>query len=156
MSELRFELDALTSLEVRELVETHLATMHAQSPPESTHALAIDELQGDAVQFWSVWLGDELVGCGALKQLSPDDGEIKSMHIRVAWRKRGFAVRLLEHIETAARAAGFSRLWLETGSMAEYEPARRLYASFGYAECGPFADYVEDPNSTFMTKTLAR
>lgn len=151
---LRFELDPLTSTAVRELVATHLATMHAVSPPGSCHALEIDGLQGDDLQFWSVWSDGELVGCGGLKTLSPTDGEIKSMHVRERWRGRGVAARILAHIEDAARARGLERLWLETGSQAAFEPARRLYAAFGYTECGPFGDYAEDPNSTFMSREL--
>lgn len=151
---LRFELDPLTAPAVRELIATHLGAMRAASPPESVHALEVDGLRHPDIQFWSVWGGDELVGCGALKTLSASDGEIKSMHVREASRGRGFASRILLHIEGAARARGLSRLWLETGSMAEFEPARRLYASFGYISCGPFADYVDDPSSTFMTKGL--
>lgn len=151
---LRFELDPLTSPEVRELIAMHLATMRAASPPESVHALEPDGLARPDVQFWSVWVETELVGCGALETLSPTDGEIKSMHVRAAWRGRGLAARILTHLEDAARAQGMSRLWLETGSMVEFEPARRLYAAFGYTECDPFADYVQDPNSTFMTKRL--
>jgi putative acetyltransferase len=151
---LRFELDPITSTAVRELVATHLATMHAASPPGSCHALAVEELQSRDVQFWSVWSDDELVGCGALETLSATDGEIKSMHVREGWRGRGLAARILAHLEDAARARGLERLWLETGSQAAFEPARRLYAAFGYSECGPFGDYTEDPNSTFMTRRL--
>ena len=152
--QLRFERDDLVSRRVRNLIATHLATMRAQSPPESVHALEIDALRAPDVAFWSAWLGDELVGCCALKTLPLYEGEIKSMHVLSAWRGRGFASRMLEHIEAAARAAGMTRLWLETGSTVEFEPARRLYASFGYVECGPFADYGDDPCSTFMTRSL--
>ncbi len=151
---LRFELDPLTSPAVRNVVATHLAIMRSQSPPESVHALAIGALQAPEVKFWSAWLGPDVVGCGALVALSPDDGEIKSMHVLAAWRGRGFAAELLTHIEAEARAASLSRLWLETGSMVEFEAARKLYASFGYVECGPFGNYADDPNSTFMTKRL--
>jgi putative acetyltransferase len=151
---LRFELDPLTSPAVRQLIATHLATMRAASPPESIHALDPGGLTRPDVQFWSVWVEAELVGCGALQTLSPTDGEIKSMHVRAAWRGRGLAARILTHIEDVARTRGMSRLWLETGSMVEFEPARRLYTAFGYTECDPFADYVDDPSSTFMTKPL--
>lgn len=151
---LRFEPDPLSAPAVRELIATHLRTMRALSPPESTHALEIDGLKQPGMQFWSVWRGPELVGCGALKRLSAKDGEIKSMHVLEAWRGRGIAAQILLYIEQAARSLGLSRLWLETGSMPAFEPARRLYRSHGYSLCGPFGEYREDPNSTFMTKDL--
>jgi putative acetyltransferase len=150
----RFELDPLTAEPVRGLVATHLAVMHAQSPQQSVHALEIDGLQGDDVRFWSVWVDDELVGCGALKRLSDTEAEIKSMHVQQQWRGKGLAQAILRHLEAQARRDGVERLSLETGSQDTFEPARRLYASFGYVECGPFATYVPDPNSTFMTKRL--
>ncbi len=151
---LRFQLDTLTAPAVRDLVATHLRTMRAQSPACSAHALEIDALRGPDLRFWSVWSDEDLVGCGALKRLSPAHGELKSMHIRTGWRRRGLAARLLTHLEEQAIAAGRHRLSLETGSQAAFAPARQLYASFGYLPCEPFGSYVEDPNSAFMSKSL--
>ena len=150
----RFELDPLTAEPVRGLIATHLELMRSQSPEESVHALAIDGLQAADVRFWSVWVGEELVGCGAIKRHGGGLGEIKSMHVRQTWRGKGVAQAILRHLEAEASNVGIERLSLETGSQDEFEPARRLYASFGYVECGPFADYELDPNSTFMTKRL--
>ena len=151
---LRFELESLSSPEVRQLITEHLEVMRSQTPPESVHALEIEQLKSPGVELWSVWMGDELVGCGALKRLSATDGEIKSMHVRARFRGRGIAARIVEHIETVARARGLQRLSLETGAQPEFEAARRLYRATGYRECGPFGDYADDPVSTFMTKTL--
>jgi putative acetyltransferase len=61
---------------------------------------------------------------------------------------------VLEHLMREARARAYERLSLETGSMAAFAPARKLYEAFGFAYCGPFGDYVEDPNSVFMTCRL--
>jgi putative acetyltransferase len=151
---LRFEIDPLTSEAVRDLVATHLRVMRSQSPACSVHALEIEGLQAADITFWSVWIGTSLAGCGALKDLSPTEGEIKSMHVQAHWRGQRLGSQILTHIEAAARARSMIRVSLETGSQDEFEPARRLYASFGYVECGPFGSYVPDPNSTFMTKAL--
>ena len=151
---LRLELDPLTSAPVRELIETHLRLMRSQSPACSVRALEIEGLRAPGIRFWSAWINDELVGCGALKQFTPSAGEIKSMHVVSAWRGHGIAAKILAHIESAARSHGITHLSLETGSQDGFEPARQLYASFGYVECGPFGAYPDDPNSTYMTKLL--
>lgn len=106
------------------------------------------------VTFWSLWDCGELLGCGALKTLGESSGEIKSMRTAQAHRRRGVAGRLLEHIIDVAERQHLNRLFLETGSMAEFSAARALYERFGFDYCAPFADYVEDPNSVFMQKVL--
>lgn len=146
--------DDLSGPEVAELLREHLEGMARLSPPESTHALDIEGLREPAVTFWSVWVGAELVGCGALKELDEHHGEIKSMRTASSHRRKGVAKRLLEHMLAEGRRRGYRRISLETGSQDGFEPARRLYAEFGFTECAPFADYVEDPNSVFMTKEL--
>jgi putative acetyltransferase len=124
------------------------------SPPESTHALDLDALRSPRISFWTAWDGATLLGCGALKELDPTHGEIKSMHTAQRHRGRGVASRLLGHIVAQARSRSYRRLSLETGSMDAYAPARALYARFGFVDTGPFADYVLDPNSVFMTLDL--
>ena len=146
--------DDLTGAEIAELLREHLANMADNSPPESVHALPIEQLRKPDITFWSVWDGSQLLGCGALKELDPRHGEIKSMRTASAHRRKGVAARLLEHILDEARRRKYNRVSLETGSMAAFIPAHRLYTKFGFKECGPFAQYVEDPNSIFMTKEL--
>jgi putative acetyltransferase len=148
--------DDLSGPEIRALLEEHLRSMYAITPPESVHALDIAELRQPDVTFWSAWSGSELVGCGALRELDPRHGEIKSMRTVSARRRRGVGRAMLTHIVAEARRRSYERLSLETGSMQEFEPARRLYASFGFAVCAPFGDYREDPNSVFMTRALGR
>ena len=147
--------DDLRGPEIRELLEEHLRNMRAISPPESVHALDLDGLRRPEITFWTVWSDDTLLGCGALKQLDATHGEIKSMRTANAHQRKGVARAVLEHILAEARACSYRRLSLETGSLPPFVPARTLYESFGFAYCGPFADYVEDPNSVFMTKVLA-
>jgi putative acetyltransferase len=126
--------------------------MYNISPPESVHALDLDGLRKPEITFWTVWSGIELLGCGALKELDAHHGEIKSMRTAGAHRRKGVARAVLIHIISEARNRGYTRLSLETGSQPAFEPARRLYESFGFRECGPFDGYTEDPNSVFMTR----
>lgn len=146
--------DDLAGAEIRGLLEEHLADMRAISPPESVHALDLDGLRRPEITFWTAWSGNALLGCGALKELSPDHGEVKSMRTARAHRRGGVARAMLAHIVAEARRRGYERLSLETGSMAEFAPARALYESFGFGYCGPFAGYVDDPNSVFMTRAF--
>ncbi len=140
---------------VVELLQTHLTRARAETARGSAHALDLSGLREPEVTFWSAWEGDAVVGVGALKRLSADHGEVKSMHTAEAARGRGVASAVLGHIMAAARARGMSRLSLETGSWPYFAPARTLYARHGFVECGPFAEYREDPNSVFMTLVLA-
>lgn len=151
---MEIKLDDLTGPEVAALIGEHLQGMALHSPPESIHALNLDELKKPEITFWSAWEQDELLGCGALKELDGQHGEIKSMRTATAHLRKGVAKRILAHIIEEAKRRGYLRLSLETGSMEAFEPAKRLYASFGFQYCEPFSDYIEDPNSVFMTKEL--
>ncbi len=151
---MRIELDDLTHPAVHALLAEHLSNMHQLSPPESVHALDLAALRQADITFWCAWEGAELLGCGALKELSPSHGEVKSMRTARAHLRNGVARAILGRIIEEARRRRYERLSLETGSLAAFQPAQRLYASFGFTYCGPFADYVEDPNSVFMTRTL--
>jgi putative acetyltransferase len=151
---LRIERDDLTRPAIHALLAEHLRSMHELSPPESVHALDLSGLKRPDVTFWSVWDGDVLVGCGALKELDPTHGEVKSMRTPLALRRRGAGRAMLAHILATARERGYKRLSLETGTAAAFAPAHRLYESAGFAFCGPFGDYAEDPHSVFMTLAL--
>jgi len=153
---MQIRVDDLAGAEIRALLAEHLDDMHQLSPPESVHALDVTALRKSEITFWTVWAGRELLGCGALKELTPAHGEIKSMRTASAHRRKGVARVMLQHIIAEARRRSYARLSLETGSMSAFEPARRLYESFGFTYCSPFADYAEDPNSVFLTRTLER
>ena len=146
--------DDLQGPEIAVLLTEHLEDMAAASPPESCHTLDLNGLRQPEITFWSVWDGPELVGCGALKALSPEHAEIKSMRTARPHHRKGVATLLLQHLITEAKGRGYHRLSLETGSMAFFEPAHRLYRKFGFEPCKPFSNYVEDPNSLFMSKVL--
>ena len=139
---------------VQALLAHHFRTARAQTAPGSAHALDLSRLRSPDIQFWSAWEGDRVIGIGALKRLSASHGEIKSMHTDQAHRRTGVASAMLRHIIASARGMGLSRLSLETGSWAYFDPARALYRRHGFAECPPFDNYVLDPNSVFMTLEL--
>ena len=151
---MRIERDDLSRREVHALLKEHLDNMYELSPPESVHALDLSKLRSADITFWTVWDGSGLLGCGALKELSPTHGEVKSMRTPKGQRRRGAGRAVLAHIIETARERGYDRLSLETGSQPGFEPARQLYRSVGFTECGPFADYTNDPNSFFMTLEL--
>jgi putative acetyltransferase len=143
---MHIRIDDLSGPEIRELLEEHLASMRRHSPPESVHALPIEELRKPEITFWTVWENDEL--------LDAQHGEIKSMRTASRHLRKGVAQTLLRHIIGEATRRGYLRLSLETGSMAVFEPARQLYVRHGFTVCEPFANYVRDPNSICMTIEL--
>jgi len=151
---MEIKLDDLSGSHIAALIAEHLHGMTLLSPPESIHALNLEGLKKPEITFWSAWEDEELLGCGALKQLDEQHGELKSMRTASAHLRKGVARRVMEHIIEEAKRRGYRRLSLETGSMEDFAPARTLYASFGFQDCGPFADYEEDPNSVFMTMEL--
>jgi putative acetyltransferase len=151
---MEIRVDDLRGREVIQLLHTHLQSMAEQSPPESVHALDLEGLRQPEVTFWSVWQASELMGCGALKELDPRHGEIKSMRTVSSHLRKGVASHLICHMLDEARRRSYARLSLETGSTEGFAPARRLYARFGFESCAPFAAYVEDPFSVFMTREL--
>ena len=146
--------DDLTGVEIRALLETHFAGMLANSPAESCHFLDFDGLNAPDVTFWSIWDGDKLTGCGALKELSNDHGEIKSMRTHGDHLRKGAGTAMLIHIISEGRRRRYQRLSLETGSSEGFLPARTLYEAHGFEYCAPFGDYVEDPFSRFMTLAI--
>lgn len=146
--------DDLTGRAVRELLSEHLADMHATSPPESVHALDLDGLRDQAVTFYSAWVGDELMGCGALKEIGDGHAEIKSMRTSAHARGRGVGADVLAFLVAEATRRGLGRISLETGVEPYFAAARRMYQRQGFVDCPPFGNYQPDPNSVFMTRTL--
>lgn len=146
--------DDLTGKAIADLLREHLENMYEITPPESVHALDLEALRSPDITFWAAWEGNELLGCGALKELDPRSGEIKSMRTANIHRRKGVASKILEHIIQEAKRRGYDCLNLETGSFPEFAPARALYTRYGFEYRGPFADYIDDPNSVFMTKKL--
>ncbi|WP_260260289.1 GNAT family N-acetyltransferase [Vibrio intestinalis] len=153
---MEIKIDDLSGGEVIKLLEEHLADMHATSPSESVHALDVDALKSSDITFFSGWVGEELQGCLAVKQLTPAHIELKSMRTSTSSRKSGVATNLLTHVLNSAIDNGFKQVSLETGTQEFFQPARSLYEKFGFTYCEPFADYEVDPHSYFMTRELVR
>jgi putative acetyltransferase len=151
---MKIVVDDLSGPEIATLLEEHLAEMRSITPLESKHALDLDSLRAPGITFWTVWDDDQLVGCGAIKELDAEHAELKSMRTARARQGGGVGSALLTHIVAQAQSMGFTRMSLETGSAEFFEPARRLYRKFGFELCEPFADYRLDPHSVFMTRTI--
>jgi putative acetyltransferase len=151
---MQIRIDDLSGPEVRALLAEHLDSMHQLSPPESVHALDLAGLLTLDITFWTIWNQRELLGCGALKELSVSHGEVKSMRTVSAHRREGVASAMLRHILEEAERRSYHRVSLETGSAPAFAPARNLYESFGFTYCPPFGNYVDDPNSVFLTRVL--
>ena len=152
---MEIKIDDLSGDAVVKLLKEHLADMYATSPPESAHALDVDALKSSEITFFCGWIGGELQGCLAVKQLTPVHIELKSMRTSSSSRKSGVATKLLTHALNAAIDNGCQKVNLETGTQEFFQPARSLYEKFGFTYCEPFADYDVDPHSHFMTRELA-
>jgi len=152
--DMEFRRDDLSGEPIRELLRLHLASALQHSPPESVHALDVDGLRRPGVTFWSCWQDGELLGCCALRELEAGHGEIKSMRTAPQRERQGVGARMLEHLLREARARGYRRLSLETGSGEAFAPARRLYERYGFEYCEPFGDYGQDHWSRFMSLQL--
>jgi len=142
--------DDLSGDATRELLALHLSGMHQNSPPGHVFALDLSGLQAPNVTVWSAWDGDAIAGIGALKVLSADLGEVKSMRTHPAHLRKGVGALLLERIIAQARARGLRRLSLETGRGAAFEPALALYRKRGFADGEAFGDYVRSDFNQFL------
>lgn len=148
------DVDDPRAADVQALLRRHLAFADEHSPPEDVHALDLTGLLDPAISFYSCRRDGQVLGIGALKTLDQGHGELKSMHVAAEARGQGVGRAMLEHLLGLARQRGLTRVSLETGSMAAFLPARTMYASVGFTECGPFADYLPSRNSAFMTLRL--
>jgi putative acetyltransferase len=144
----------LDTPQVAALLAEHVEDMRRYSPPESVHALDLDRLRTPDLTFWSLWDADEVLGCAALRELDNVHGELKTMRTAAAHRRRGVAAALLDHVLAEARRRGYARVSLETGSPAQFAPARTMYAAYGFTPCDPFGPYAADGFSVFMTLDL--
>ena len=135
---------------VKALLARHLEGMHASSPPGHVFALDWSGLQKPGISFYALWEGEELLGVGALKELGPRAGEIKSMRTADAHLRTGVAAAILDHLIAEARRRGYTRVSLETGSGPAFEAALSLYRRHGFTEGAAFADYEKSPFNQFL------
>ncbi|GAA6172478.1 GNAT family N-acetyltransferase [Colwellia sp. KU-HH00111] len=151
---MEIQLGDLDSSAVKSLLQQHHSDMLNHSPTESVHALDLSSLKADDVTFWTIWDGQSLAGCGALKKLNDNHAEIKSMRTSAKHLRQGVAAKLLAHILTVAQQQSYKKVSLETGTADAFIPAQKLYQKFGFIPCKPFAHYTLDPYSMFFTKHL--
>ena len=151
---MRIEIDDVSRPEVIGLLEEHLRNMQELSPPDQVCAFDAGKLRMPGITFWTAWEDATLLGCAALKELSPTHGEVKSMRTPARLRRHGAGRALLEHILEVSRERGYDELFLETGRHPAFAPAQTLYRSVGFSECGPFGSYKENGNSVFMSLQL--
>ena len=158
---MQIAIDPLDGPEIVALLREHLEEMRRISPPESVHALDMDQLRRPEIRFWTAWLPDatepapgRLVGTGALKHLSADHVELKSMRAAESLRGLGVGRAILEHILGQAVDLGYQRISLETGTQPFFEPAHQLYLRYGFTDCAPFGSYQLDPHSRYMSRAL--
>ncbi len=155
-ADLQITVDDPRRPDVRALLDQHLAFALSQTPPEHSFALKVTGLLDPAITFFGLRADGVLLGIGAIRQLDPRHAEIKSMHTAEMQRGRGIGRAMLIHLLGIARARGYQRVSLETGTTAAFAPARALYESVGFTPCGPFADYEVTPDNTFMTLDLTQ
>jgi putative acetyltransferase len=150
----RVEVGDFSDPRVVELLREHVAGMHATSPPGTCYVLDLSGLQQPSVALFTIWDGDDLLGCGALKHVDTETGELKSMRTTSRHLRRGAGARMLAHLLEVSRTRGYRRVVLETGSGPAYEPAIAMYRKAGFLPCGPFGDYTPSPFNQFFALAL--
>jgi len=140
--------------EVNELLKNHFIELRAASPEGSAHVLDIPGLKIPSIKFWSLWTNNRLMGCGALKFLETDHGEFKSIRVHDDFRKKGYGIKVINHLIDKAKKLGIKRLSIETGAGEFFAPARKLFDKCGFRPCSPFAHYKKDINSLYLTKLI--
>ena len=139
---------------VHELLSKHFIELRAASPEGSAHVLDIPGLKISSIKFWSLWHKEKLLGCGALKFLSKDHGEFKSIRIHDDFRNQGNGIKVIKHLIDEAKKLKIKRISLETGAGKFFDPARKLFKRCDFTPCKPFAHYKEDVNSIYLTKLI--
>ena len=140
--------------EVDELLKKHFIELRSVSPAGSTHVLDIEGLKDPSIKFWSLWKKNELMGCGALKFLSEEHGEFKSIRIADKFRKQGNGINVIKHLINEAKKLNIKKISIETGSGDFFAPARKLFKQYGFKSCKPFAHYKKDINSCYMNMLI--
>tara|TARA_B100001250_G_scaffold376935_1_gene365606 strand:+ start:430 stop:897 length:468 start_codon:yes stop_codon:yes gene_type:complete len=143
------------NFEVNELLKKHFIELRAASPEGSAHVLDIPGLKVPSIKFWSLWKNEKLIGCGALKFLDKDHGEFKSIRVHNDFRKKGYGIKVINHLIYEAQKLNIKKLSIETGAGDFFIPARKLFDKCGFKICRPFAHYSEDINSIYLTKIIS-
>ena len=140
--------------EVNDLLTKHFIELRAASPEGSAHVLDIPGLRVPSIKFWSLWENKKLFGCGALKFLSKEHGEFKSIRVHENFKNQGNGIKVIQHLISEAKKLQIKRISIETGAGSFFEPARKLFKKCNFVPCKPFAHYKEDINSIYLTKLI--
>ncbi len=140
--------------QVNELLRIHFIELRSVSPEGSSHVLDVQGLRVPSIKFWSLWENNDLIGCGALKTLSEEHGEFKSIRVAEKFRKKKYGEKIITHLIDKSKKIGIKKLSVETGAGEFFAPARKLFKNFGFKKCKPFAHYKEDPNSCYYSLNL--
>tara|TARA_Y100000996_G_scaffold256682_1_gene202021 strand:+ start:218 stop:685 length:468 start_codon:yes stop_codon:yes gene_type:complete len=143
------------NFEVNELLKKHFIELRTASPEGSAHVLDIPGLKVSSIKFWSLWKNEKLIGCGALKFLDNDHGEFKSIRVHNDFRKKGYGIKVINHLIYEAQKLNIKKLSIETGAGDFFIPARKLFDKCGFEICEPFAHYSKDINSIYLTKIIS-
>ena len=141
--------------EVKKLLIKHFIELRSVSPEGSTHVLDIDGLKDSSIKFFSLWAGDKLMGCGALKFLNKEHGEFKSIRIEDKYKNKGNGAKIVNHLIDEAKRLNIKKLSLETGAGKFFTPARKLFLNCGFKACEPFSHYKKDINSVYMSLLIS-
>ncbi len=143
------------NFEVNELLKKHFIELRTASPEGSAHVLDIPGLKVSSIKFWSLWKNEKLIGCGALKFLDNDHGEFKSIRVHNDFRKKGYGIKVINHLIYEAQKLNIKKISIETGAGDFFIPARKLFDKCGFEICEPFAHYRKDINSIYLTKIIS-
>ena len=139
------------NLQVDELLKKHFIELRSVSPADSCHVLDIKGLKNSTIKFWSLWENEQLIGCGALKFLEEGHGELKSIRVAESFRKKGYGIKVIQHLILEAKKLNIKKISLETGAGKFFLPARKLFEKCGFKNCEPFDNYKENPDSCYMS-----
>jgi GNAT superfamily N-acetyltransferase len=110
---------------------------------DASHADDVDDYTEPDGCFLLVYRAGEVVGCGAVRSLAPDVGELKRMWVRPDARGAGIGSALLTRLIEESRAIGHSRLLLDTN--ATLVEALSLYGKHGFEAV---ERYNDNPDAT--------
>ena len=141
--------------EVNKLLISHFIELSSVSPVCRGHVLDIPGLKNPSIKFWSLWENDQLIGCGALKFLDQEHGELKSIRVADSFRRKGNGFKVINHLINEAKELNIKKISLETGTGNFFTPARKLFDKCGFKVCEPFAHYKKDPDACYMSLLLS-
>tara|TARA_B100000745_G_C19956439_1_gene323108 strand:+ start:83 stop:544 length:462 start_codon:yes stop_codon:yes gene_type:complete len=141
--------------EVNKLLISHFIELSSVSPVDRGHVLDIPGLKNPSIKFWSLWENDQLIGCGALKFLDKEHGELKSIRVADSFRRKGNGFKVINHLINEAKELNIKKISLETGTGNFFTPARKLFDKCGFKVCEPFAHYKKDPDACYMNLLLS-